>query len=191
MKKKQIFLIVLLALVGLVMAGMATTLQHNTLVDWWKPVSSCLPLACALGLLLKRPTGALLNIKYSVVNYIIGSVFALAVTTGTFYTINYYYSDATTEAKCDARIAGKYSQERHRSRRVGRGNYVRGEKYMVYYLVIELPDGRKKEVSVRAGEYAKTRVGLELELSVETGFFEIPVIKDLYRSIQNRKRQIN
>lgn len=191
MKKKNIICIIVLALVGLAMAGMATVLQHSTLIVWWKPVLICLTLSCALGLPLKRLVGTLLNIKSNVTNYIIGSIFALAVTTGAFYSINYYYSDASTEEKCKARIVGKYSRERHRSRRVGRGHYVRGEKYMVYYMVIELPDGRQKEASITAGEYARTKVGQNIELSVETGFFEIPVIKDLSQSIQNRKQQIN
>lgn len=186
MKKKNIFFIVVLALIGLVGAGMASTLQHNTLVEWWKPVSICLPLALALGLPLKRPIGALTRLKSRVINYLIGAIFALAVTTGAFYSINYYCSDATTGEKCDAHVTGKYSQERHRSRRVGRGNYVRGEKYMVYYMTIELPDGRRKDIGLSAGEYVKTRVGQEISLSVETGYFDIPVIKDLSRPAKKK-----
>lgn len=170
------------------MGGLACTLQNNTLIEWWKPISLCLSLAVALGLLLRRATSVLLNLKSPLLNYIIATLFALAVTTGAFYSINYFYSYPTTQEQYLVKVIGKYSQERHRSRRVGRGNYVRGEKYMVYYMALELPDGRRKDIGISAGEYVKTRVGAEIRMSVETGALGVPVIKDISRPSKNKRR---
>lgn len=95
-----------------------------------------------------------------------------------FYTLNYHFSDNSTRLKYEAPVIRKFSQERLRNKRVGRRVYC-SEKYKVYFIEIELPDGKTKKIEKSLGEYMKIKKGRKISIYEEKGLWGIKVIKDI------------
>ncbi|MDE5785482.1 MAG: hypothetical protein K2H98_03030 [Duncaniella sp.] len=177
-----------IVVICLLAAGMAAVLHGKTLVEWWKPAGVCLAISVPIGLILKKPAAILSGIEKGMLNYIIGIVIAFALSLGLFYTINYYASISESSHIITAEIINRYSEERYKTRRVSRNTTVRGEKYHVYFMVAQLPDGRLKKIEISADSYRRIHIGQHLELNVETGFFHVPVIKNLPFAVRNTRR---
>lgn len=166
------------ATLAVVLLGFACAIGNDTLIDRYIPVMICLAAAAAVGAPLARPTGRWLGIRRRSISFAIASGFMFSMLFFAFHAINFYGSDHDSAVEFNSRIVAKHSEERHRSRRVGRNRYVDGEAYMEYYISVELPDGRRKKLRVPVGEYVDIRKGQEVSLKIETGFFGIPVIRE-------------
>lgn len=166
------------ATTSVVLLGFACAIGNDTLMDRYIPAGICLLTAAAAGAALSRPAGRWFGIRRRSISFAITSGFLFCLLIFAFHAINYCGSDRDSATVCKSRIVAKYSEERHRSRRVGRNRYVDGEPYMAYYVSVALPDGRRKELKVPVGEYVDIRKGQEVSLKIETGFFGIPVIRD-------------
>lgn len=130
------------------------------------------------------------NLSNDIFNFLISLVFAFSVFIGLFYTINYYGSDKNSRQQQYVKVTEKISEEHYRVKRVSRHAVARDEKYRVYYMVIELPDGQKKKISIPVGKYMKLQAGKDITISVEKGFFSFPVIKKYDLSL-NKHKKIN
>ena len=159
--------------------GLALALQWKTLVEWWKPALICVLPAFAAGFLLARCIRAAYGGMGILLSRAAGVVLAFSVFLCSFYALNYFKSDSASAEVVCARVASKHSEEEYQMRRIGRNRYVRGQKQMVYSLVIKLPDGAVRKIRVPVGEYVKTRVGRKVDVLIEKGLFGIPVIKDI------------
>ena len=169
-------LLVILSVIILILLGMSAVIQSDTIIEWWKPVGICGVVSIPIGLLLRNICGRLTGLQNSLINSVAGIIIVFSAALCAFYCLNYYRSDHTTARHYSVEVVNKYSQERYRSKRIGRRT-VRGEKYHVYYIVIQLPDGKKKKYERPVGEFSRTRIGKKVPITMEDGLFGIPVIK--------------
>lgn len=93
-----------------------------------------------------------------------------------FYSINYFLSDTSSGYEYQAPVVSKYSEVRKRSHKTGRRGY-REEKYTVYFIELEMKDGRIKKMEKPLSEYNRIKTGKTVRLFIEDGLFRIPVIK--------------
>lgn len=172
----------MLTLVVIVSLGMALTLHRNTLTDWWVPAAICFVPACLLAALLSKK---MLRFISAPLCWLAGFAVFFSVLLGGFYSLNYFRSDPASTEPCQATVASKYTEEHYHTRRVSRNRVVRGQPYTVYFISLELPDHKMKNMEVSAGEYAKIRTGQSLPLQVEKGLLGVPVIKNMKFPVRN------
>lgn len=184
----RIITAIIVALLAIIMAGMASVLHRNTIVDWRWSVLIALVASAAAAFNLKDMMRRLSAIASPAVNYLLSTAFLFCVGIGAFYTINYYGSHSDTGTTVAAEVCRKYKEEHYRTRRLSRGRTVRGSKYYVYYMEVRLPDGRLKPISISAGQYSRLRKGCSIPLTVERGFFGLPVIKNLAPPVDPQPR---
>lgn len=184
--KRTATLVILIA-VTIVLLGLAIALQGRTLVEWWKPAAICVLPALIAGAkgagVARRLTGW--SGRWG--NAAAMAVVSFAILLGAFYTLNYCVTDKAAGASFDAVVAQKYTHERYDTKRVGRRT-VRGQKRMVYDVVVRLPDESTKKLAVTAGQYARTRIGQRFVIEVEEGLFGLRVIKHI--GFPDGKKQI-
>ncbi len=70
-----------------------------------------------------------------------------------------------------------YTETHHRSKRVGRNRYVKGEPYKVYYMEVSLPGGWRKPIHLDRARYSATHLGDTIAIPVGRGLFGLSVIK--------------
>lgn len=177
-KKGRTAALVAMVLATIVLAAGALALERVTLIHWSKPAAACLAAALPLGVFLRRAISALTGLANKLLCSAIGVTAMFAALSGGFYIANYFGADDASRQKITARVIRKYSEERHRTRRVGRNRYIQGDKYMVYNLVMSLPGGKEMTRSVSTGEYIKTREGRTVDMYLVNGLFGIQVIKN-------------
>lgn len=90
-------------------------------------------------------------------NTIINVICHLIATTGLFMAlilgVNYFKRDTSETETVHAEIIKIYSETRHRTKRVARNRYTRGEPYKVYFMDVRLPDGQKHKRSISLKSY--------------------------------------
>lgn len=167
---------ILVALVITFLLGISAGIQSNTIIEWWKPATTCAVAALAGTVLFHKRLRLLKqeNIKY--LEYPTAFAIIFSIMLCSFYCMNFFMSDQSTRQEYSVPVINKYSKEKYRTKRVGRRT-VRGEKYMTYYIQLRLPDGHIKSYDRPIGEYTKIKRGQQLNISVEDGLFGIPVIK--------------
>ncbi len=170
---------VIISIIVVASLGLSCMLQRNTLIEWWKPVVICFLPSCAVGLALSRVIRVAGGVNKPWLTYVAGIVLSFSVIMAGFYSLNFYKSKPGTASVCQAVVARKYTKERFRTKRLSRHRSVRGEKYTVYCVDIELQGGWTKHFEVEAGEYARIRKGRKFDLDIEEGLFGVPVIKNM------------
>lgn len=176
---KNIIALVLLGLFVFIGLGMACVIQRDTLIDWWMPAAVCLLPAALLAFLYIRPLGRLTGISRPWMAACAAFALFFSVMLCSLYALNYYKSDHDTALACQATVTSKFTGERHRTKRVGRNRYVQGEPYTVYFIKMELPGGRVKELELTAGQYNNIRRGQKIDIEIEKGCLGVPVIKNM------------
>ena len=186
---KTIILIIITTAV-LILFGMAAVLQEKTLVAWWIPVTVCALISIPVSLALQIIVRKLTDFKNPLWNILGAFVLSLAIFTGSFYILNYYGSDASSAETYYAPIVKKYTQERYHTKRISRNRVTRGEKYRVYFIKLEMPDGKEKKIEVSAGQYSRIKVGKRLNLQLESGLFGVTVIRNLSFPVRSRPERV-
>lgn len=110
------------------------------------------------------------------IEYPVAFILSFSTMTAAFYSINYCLSDHSNGYEYHAPVVRKYSESRTRSHKTGRRGY-REEKYTVYFIELEMNDGRIKKMEKPLSEYNRIKKGETVKLFVEEGLFRIPVIK--------------
>ena len=180
----EIILIFILSLVVIAALGFSMALHSFTIIDWWKPVAICAIIAFAATLLLARYMRILTQNIMNYLEYPVAYVFSFSILLVTFYSSNFFLSDHSSGYEYDAPVVRKYSQERTRTHKVGRRGH-RETKYKVYFIEIEMNDGKIKKLEKPLSEYNSIRKGTTLKLFIEDGLFSIPVIKPLHNKKDN------
>ncbi|MBD5224528.1 MAG: hypothetical protein HDS68_00955 [Bacteroidales bacterium] len=170
-------LVGVIVLLVIVSVGGSIALHGNTIVAWWLPLTICGVMALASATVLWRIWMRLTGSVSFFPNFICQAVFAWSLLLFGFYVTNYGFASEASKHVEDVTVEGVYSKTHYKSRRVGRGRYVRGEPYKVYYMEVSLADGRLKELSVTRDESRRLRKGTVLPLTFERGFWGAPVIK--------------
>lgn len=159
----------------------AITLQSYTLIRFRIPILITLFIAAVSGLTLWRIWKKLTGSDKFVWNYIFHTVFITGFLLCAFYTLNFVCADPSTGHTVKGIVEKKYSKTRHKTRRISRNRYARGEAYKEYYFLIKLPDGVKKEQSVKINRYNRISTGDTLDIPISRGLFGPEVIKGFKR----------
>lgn len=90
-------------------------------------------------------------------NTIINVICHLIATTGLFMAlilgVNYFGRNTSESETVRAEILKIYSETRHRTKRIARNRYTKGEPYKVYFMDVSLPDGQKHKRSISLKRY--------------------------------------
>lgn len=89
---------------------------------------------------------------------------------------NYHWADPTSEKKEEVVVQNKYQKTRQKTRRIGRGRYVADGKRKEYYLDVVFADGTEKTLHVSLSTYNQTSIGKTKVLTLQKGFFGLPII---------------
>lgn len=190
MKSKVLYysVVTLTVLFTIGCAGLAMVLHGQTLVDWQLTLGCGMLSAAGLTALLFRHLAWLTRTANRWVNGIAGMVMFTSAIMAAFYALNYYGADDTTIHTERVMIDGKFRREHYRSRRVGRHTMARGERYYTYHINVMFADGRRKEIALSTGEYARVRTGDSIDYTMEQGLFGIPVIKNRRPPVPDYRR---
>jgi len=120
-------------------------------------------------------------------NALTAAAFMFTLFLAAFYSLNYYKSRSDSSVTYQATVLNKISEEHYRTRRISRHHSVRGEKYRVYSLLLQMPDGKTKEVRVTPEQFIRCANGRPITVNLEQGLFGIPVIKNLKLPSQKAK----
>lgn len=167
-----------LILIVILSLGAAIALHSRTMVEWWWPVAICSLLAIPLTILLAGPMRTLTSPIIDYLEYPAAFVVGFSLLICAFYTINYQCTNPSSRSEYPAPIVAKYTAERTSSTRSGRHSY-KSTTYHVYFLEIELKDGRTKKIEVPHSRYLKTKKGQRIPITEEKGLFGLTVIKNL------------
>lgn len=168
---------ILLGLVTVVFLGGSIALYQDTLIDWKIPVGATLVLALISASVMHRRWQWLTNTDCSTANFLCHGVFTFSIILFAFFAGNYFLADDETRHTETVIVDRKFSEERQRTRRVGRRMVRTGETYHEYFIEVRFDDGRLKKLQVPVRRYARIRTGSTLPLDIEMGYFGIPVIK--------------
>ncbi len=167
----------LIVFLFIIFVGGTIGFHENTIVEWWMPLSVCGVLSVVSGCVLWRVWCQLTGSGRFLLNFLCQTAFAWALLLFGFYLTNYCFAREASKHVEEVTVERVYSKTRYHSRRVGRGRYVRGEPYKVYYMEVTLADGRLKELSVNSDESRRLHKGTVLSLTLERGLWGVPVIK--------------
>lgn len=161
--------LVAMAMVAVALGGMASALHASTLCRPWPVVAIGGAFGAVAAMLLRKPLGAALRIANGVVAYIVGWIFVAVLTTATLYAVNYFGADKATTHSEPTVVEKRYSETRHRSKRIRRNVYGKGEPYKVYFLRLRFENGRTKSVEVPLRRYNATRTGDTVAVAMSEG----------------------
>lgn len=175
-KRRTAFWIILLLLTVISYISVAT-FSNNTFISIAKVIGISLIAASLLSVPLTPLWKRLTGFKTPALNILCSSVFLTGFFSALFLIINFWYSEPEGRHMEKAVVERKYSETRHRSKRISRNRYTRGEEYKVYYIDVCFDSRCSKTLSVTMRQYGKIHRGDTLLLPVEKGFFGFPVIK--------------
>ena len=163
---------------ALVIAGYGCSmgLHSQTLVNPWLPAGTALAVAAATGLPGWRLWERLTGFDGMPLNYLCHMAVATAVVLASLYVCNYAFAEDEVREEY-VTVERRYSEKRHRSKRVGRRSYGPGEAYKVYYLEVRFSDGRLKALDVPIRQFDRVRTGDRLTISLSDGLFGFPVMR--------------
>jgi len=156
--------------------AIAAALHRDTLVEWWIPSAVALALALATGAILWRKWEKITDSHNFLFNYICHAVFFCGLFVSAIYGINRAFPRESAGHEIEAVVERKYTKTRHHRQRVSKFVYKQGPPYKVYYLNLQLPDGRTKELQVTLSCYNRTRSGSSIPLLMQQGFFGMTII---------------
>ncbi|WP_295728369.1 hypothetical protein [uncultured Muribaculum sp.] len=170
-------LIALLVLLTMASYGASMGFYGMTVINPWIPGVASLIIALLIGSRIWRLWQFITGSDNMWINLFIHTVVITGVVMGAFYTCNYLFADDSSLHKETAVVERRYKETRHRSKRVGRRTYTRGEPYNVYFIEVRiLSTGALKSLSAKQSQYSRIHKGDTLRLDTETGLFGFPVI---------------
>ena len=161
---------VLTTLVTLGAAGAGYAFAWRTFVQWWEPVLLAFGLGTGFGLWVKSGFAKFLALRSKGLSMAVASVAMAAICYGGLMSLNYCLADHNHSHDELAIVTAKFSEDRTRYRRVGRGRMIPAVTYKVYYVKVEFENGAIRNLPVSAGAYTRARVGEKRHFSVTKGF---------------------
>lgn len=157
----------------------AYSLSQYTLICFSTPIICFATIALFSGLVMWkwRGWGWLTGSTNFLSNYLCHFVCVEILCLALFYICNYAFSDDVHKHAEKTIVEDKYYKVRHKTRRVSRNRYARGEAYNVYYMKVRFDNGFVKELGITRNRYSRLHKGDTVSLSVSNGFFGIPVVK--------------
>lgn len=175
--KKSIFVKILwgLALVALLFAyGGSFGLLGLTLIDpLWAWIGALCVALIAWVLIFKRMKG--LFDASGLVRLAAYAVAATGVLLCAFLSLNYFAGSGEVTYQTAA-VKDSYMETRHKKERVGRNRWREGAPYYVYYIKVEMPGGRDKDLQVSRNRYNRYKRKPQVNIPCRKGLFGITVI---------------
>lgn len=166
----------LLILVVIFAVGGSMAIYGDTFINPWLPLLLALATGLSTSLVMWKGWRGITDSDSRTFNSICHVATVTSVLTAAFYLGNYAWADTSTLHEEKAVVVSRYSETRHKSKRVGRRT-VAGEPYKVYFVEVELADGRRKSLSASYARFRRIHTGDTLSLQVEEGALGFPVIK--------------
>lgn len=150
-------------------------IYEDTLAVWWIPVGVALLIALAT-LPFYRKWSWLITTEGKVMNVLchIGCVGAISY--ALFLSGNYWLAGTASIYEETVMVQKKYIETHKKTRRVGKHRYVSNGVRKEYYLQVAFENGNVETLHVSSAVYNKTRQGKEKVLTLQKGFFGLPVI---------------
>lgn len=170
-------LIALLVLLTIASYGASMGFYGMTVINPWIPGVAAVIIALLSGSRMWKAWQFVSGSDNMWFNFFIHTVVATGFVMGAFYACNYLFADGASLHKETAVVERRYKEVRHRSKRIGRRVYGRGEPYNVYFIEVRLlSTGALKSLSADRAQYSRIHAGDTLRLDTETGLFGFPVI---------------
>lgn len=159
------------------MYGAAFGMSGHTLVAVKWPVMISMLASLLSGLIAWRVWRCVTKSRCFAWNYILHSIILCGVLLFGFYGLNTAFPGKDSSHEERVTVVRKWSEQKNRMRRVGRGRYVPGEKYTVYRFRMKFENGMEKNIDVTLREYMSVRQGGEIKVEMERGLFGIPFFR--------------
>lgn len=167
MKFLRILVMVSIAL----LYGFGGAIYGRTLTDWWVPVLVALVIAL-ITLSFCKKWAWFTETSNHILNALFHLVALGAVGYFLFLAGNYYLSDSASMRKEKVIVQEKYIETHERRRKWSTAK----EKVRNYYIQVVFEDGKVETFSVSSATYHKAREGKSKTLTLQKGFFGLPVI---------------
>ena len=165
------------ALVCFISLAAAVSLSSNTMISPWMPFSIAIFVAIASSFpfwkFWQRLTGNSGCLPNSLCHIIVVAIMLPAV----FYILNYTCIDTSSIHPEKCIVIKKFYKTRHRTKRVSRHSYTKGEPYNEYYMEVLFENGLSKDLHIDRKSYTRLKPETEICLPVAEGLFHIPVIR--------------
>ena len=175
---KSVFIKVLRALMLFIVIlswAVGYIVYEDTLADWWIPVGVALMIV-ALTIPLYKKWAWLTAGEDKILNLLSHVICVGAVSYALFLVGNYCLADPASTQEEEVIVQKKYQKTHKKTRRVGRRHYVSDGVRKEYYLQVAFENGTVETLRVSLSTYNKTRTGKTKTLTLQKGFFGLPVI---------------
>ncbi len=148
---------------------------EKTLSTWWIPVGMALTIAGITFPFYKKWVW-LTTCDNKTANLLCHLLCVGTLSYALFLIGNYCLADPSSTQEEEVVVQRKFQKTHRKTRRVGRGRYVADGVRKEYYLQVTFKNGMEKDVHVSLPVYNKTRTGGTRTLTLQRGFFGLPVI---------------
>lgn len=162
-----------------ILAIAAYSLSEYTLIAFHVPVAFSVSSGLLSGAVMWKSRFWIWLTKTSAFlpNYLCHSVCTGIFLMAVFYVCNFAFADSASSHTEMAVVEQTYYKIRHKTRRVSRNHYARGEAFNQYYMKVRLSNGAVKEQMIKQQKYIRLHKGDTVPLQVSKGFFGVSVIK--------------
>ena len=174
--KKQTALTITVILAVIVFYGLTFALWGMTLGSLPTLIIGSLFLAALSGLPLFNKWSVITGTKRLPVNIACHLVAATGLFMSLLLGINFWGRNVAETKTERISITNVYSEERHRSRRVGRRYITNGEAYKVYYIDVDLPGGYSKSMQVSPSKFRNYHKGDSVTVKLTPGALGMTIV---------------
>lgn len=172
----MIFIRVILILVAIAGSGILILMTGRTVgTVGWTVVAAAFLVSAITGRIMWKFWRQVTTGRTMWLNWSVHSLFFTVLLSASYFTINYFTATARPLVYERSVVTRVYSEQRHRSRRIGRRRYVQGEPYNVYKAEIESSRG-SMTIDLNLTRYNSLHRGDSLDLPFSSGIFGMQVL---------------
>lgn len=166
---------VLMLFIVIISCAVGYVVYEDTLASWWIPVGVALVIAILTLPLYKKWTWLTAG-SDKTLNLLCHVACVGAVSYALFLVGNYCLADPASTQDEKVIVQKKLQKTYKKTRRVGKRRYVSDGVRKEYYLQVAFENGTVETLHVSLSTYNKTRQGKTKTLTLQKGFFGLPVI---------------
>lgn len=149
----RMFGVVAVSMVVIIFYGIAIALFGMTLIGPVWIIGASIIFAAVTAFVFWRKWRMITGTHGAFINVICHLVATAGLFMAFILGVNYFGRDTSESVNVRAEIVKVYSETRHRTKRIARNRYTRGEPYQVYFMDVRLPDGRERKRSISLRRY--------------------------------------
>lgn len=151
-------------------------IYENTLSVWWIPVGAA-GMVAGITFPFYKKWVWLTTYDSKTVNLLCHLICVGTLGYLLFLSANYGLADSSSTHEEEVVVQQKFQKKHKKTRRVRKRTYVADGVRIEYYLLVTFKNGMEKNLPVPLSVYNKTRAGGTKILTLQRGFFGLPVIK--------------